>query len=347
MKTLLVTGGAGFIGSHTAQHYLNKGWQVIVLDNLTRIGSAQTLDWLRQHPNSERLDFVEGDIRDYAVLAPLVARADVVLHAAGQTAVTKSVADPRADFDINALGTLNVLEAARESQSPEHNPVILYTSTNKVYGGMEEIRTVLSGSRYTYIDRPNGIGEDQPLDFHSPYGCSKGAGDQYMRDYARIFGLKTIVLRQSCIYGVWQFGTEDQGWLAHFIISAVFDWGLTIYGDGRQVRDALYIDDLVNAYDLLITNHERSAGHIFNIGGGAANAISLLELITLLDEFRGRPMRLDFDSWRPGDQRVFISDTNRLANVVGWEPGVNIRAGARKLYDWANAHREMLLQVRG
>ena len=347
MPSILITGGAGFIGSHTAHRYLGKGWKVHVYDNMSRVGAPAALEWLSRHPQSAHLSVTQADVRDYDTLAPLVAQADVVLHAAGQTAVTKSVANPRDDFLSNALGTLNVLEAARASQTATHNPVILYTSTNKLYGGMEEVGITLRDDHYAYTHFPGGMSEAQPLDFHSPYGCSKGTGDQYMRDYARIYGLRTVVLRQSCIYGVWQFGTEDQGWLAHFTISALLDKPLNIYGDGKQVRDVLYIDDLVNAYDLLIEHADIAAGQIFNIGGGPQNAVSLLDLIHILEELRGKPIPLVYDDWRPGDQRVYVSDTTKLRQTVGWEPAVGVADGVGRLYHWARENRDLLLAVRG
>jgi CDP-paratose 2-epimerase len=346
MPHLLVTGGAGFIGSHTARRYLDQGWRVTVFDNLTRAGSSQALDWLRAHPNAGQLAVVEADVQDHAALAPLVAEADAVLHAAGQTAVTTSVASPREDFQDNALGTLNVLEAARESLRPDHNPPILYTSTNKVYGGMEEVGVELADDHYQYRDLPDGVSERQPLDFHSPYGCSKGAGDQYTRDYARIYGLRTVIFRQSCIYGDWQFGTEDQGWLAHFTIAALLDLPLTIYGDGRQVRDVLYVDDLVDAYQAAISRPDVAAGQIYNIGGGPARAISLLDLIAILEGLRGRPIAVSYDNWRPGDQRVYVSDVSKVSAALGWSPRVDVKAGVERLFNWAASHREMLEAVR-
>lgn len=346
MPHLLVTGGAGFIGSHTARHFLSLGWDVTVYDNLSRPGSEHALEWLRSHPASSRLTFIRGDVRDYEALAPAVAKADAILHAAGQTAVTTSVAAPRDDFEANALGTFNVLEAARESLSGDHNPVIIYTSTNKVYGGMEDVGVELAGDHYRYAHLPQGVPETQPLDFHSPYGCSKGTGDQYTRDYARIYGLRTVVFRQSCIYGVWQFGTEDQGWLAHFTIAALLDLPLTIYGDGKQVRDVLYIDDLVDAYERAIALPDVSAGQIFNIGGGPERAISLLDLIAILEELRGRPMSISYDEWRPGDQRVYVSDITKVQATLGWSPSVDVETGVRRLFEWAAEHRDLLTSIR-
>jgi CDP-paratose 2-epimerase len=340
---LLVTGGAGFIGSHAARRYLSHGWRVTVYDNLSRVGASHALDWLRAHSNAERLSVVVADVRDYEPLASAAAQADAILHAAGQTAVTTSVMDPRKDFEDNALGTLNVLEAARASA---HNPVVIFTSTNKVYGGMEDVAVHLEGQRYAYVELPYGASEAQPLDFHSPYGCSKGAADQYVRDYARIYRLRTVVYRQSCIYGHWQFGTEDQGWLAHFAISAVLDAPITIYGDGKQVRDALYIDDLVDAFELAIAQRERMAGHIYNVGGGPENVLSLLDLIEILEAIRGRPMAVSYDDWRPGDQRIYVSDVRKMNREMDWKPTIDVRTGVERLYRWAEEHRDLLTQIR-
>jgi CDP-paratose 2-epimerase len=340
---LLVTGGAGFIGSHAARHFLGRGWRVTVYDNLSRVGASHALDWLRSHPNAGQLSVVVADVRDVDQLAPAAAPADAILHAAGQTAVTTSVANPRKDFEDNALGTLNVLEAARAGN---RNPVIIFTSTNKVYGGMDDVAVALDGDRYRYVDLPLGAPETQPLDFHSPYGCSKGAADQYVRDYARIYGMRTVVYRQSCIYGHWQFGTEDQGWLAHFAISAVLDTPITIYGDGKQARDALYIDDLVDAFELAIAKGERIAGRIFNVGGGPANVLSLLELIAMLQEMRGRPMAVSYGDWRPGDQRIYVSDIRKIQGELGWQPKIDVRTGVERLYRWAEENRDLLAQIR-
>jgi CDP-paratose 2-epimerase len=339
----LITGGAGFIGSNAAQRFLDRGWHVTVYDNLSRAGSDFALDWLRAHPRSNALNVMVADVRDFDTLAPVAAQADAILHAAGQTAVTTSVVDPRTDFEANALGAFNVLEAARAGG---RNPVILYTSTNKVYGGMESAGVVLDGGRYRYTDLPDGVPETQPLDFHSPYGCSKGAADQYTRDYARIYGLRTVVFRQSCIYGTWQFGTEDQGWLAHFVIAALLDIPLTIYGDGKQARDALFINDLVSAFEAAIDHPNRAAGQVFNVGGGPGNILSLLDLIGMLEALRGRPMPVRYGDWRPGDQRVYVSDISKIKGVLGWSPNVDVPTGVKRLYDWAGQQREMLVRVR-
>ncbi len=346
MPHLLVTGGAGFIGSHTVRRFLDRGWKVTAFDNLSRIGSNLNLDWLRSHSSSTNLTFVEGDVREYDALLPLAAAADAILHAAGQTAVTNSVNNPRHDFEANALGTINLLEAVRENLTATHNPVIIYTSTNKVYGAMEEVGTYLDGDRYVYRGLAEGVAETQPLDFHSPYGCSKGTGDQYMRDYSRIYGMRTIVFRQSCIYGVWQFGVEDQGWLAYFTLAAVLGLPITIFGDGMQVRDVLYIDDLVDAYEKVIDQSAITSGQIYNIGGGPTRAITLLDLIALLGELRGSPLDTTFDDWRPGDQRVYVSNISKMQRDLGWQPAIDVASGVRRLYEWAQANRSLLTQAR-
>lgn len=343
---ILITGGAGFIGSHAARRFLENGWHVTVYDNLSRVGSDHNLDWLYSLAPESSLTFVEADVLDLEALLPHAAQADAVLHAAGQTAVTRSVEHPREDFEINARGTLNVLEAVRASFSDDHNPLVIYTSTNKVYGGMESIGIELRDDHYTYTGLPEGVDETQPLDFHSPYGCSKGTGDQYVRDYARIYGLNTVVFRQSCIYGTWQFGTEDQGWLAHFTIAALLGEPLTIYGDGKQVRDVLFVEDLVSAFEAAIAQPDKVTGQIVNVGGGPQNAISLLDLIDMLEALRGKPMSVSYADWRPGDQRVYVSNIGKARRVLGWQPTVSVDEGVRYLYEWASQHVDLLMDVR-
>jgi CDP-paratose 2-epimerase len=258
---------------------------------------------------------------------------------AGQVAVTTSVVNPRQDFEANALGTFNVLEAARQSGD---DPIILYASTNKVYGGMEDIEIVEQPTRYWYADYPLGIPETQPLDFHSPYGCSKGAGDQYMRDYARIYGLRTVVLRQSCIYGYRQFGIEDQGWVAWFIIAAIKGRQFSIFGDGKQVRDVLFIDDLLNVYEAAVKNIDKSAGQVYNVGGGPSNTMSIwVEFEPLLEEFLGKPISITMADWRPGDQRVFVSDIRKAERELGWQPEVSVRNGVYKLFNWIRENQHL------
>ena len=338
---VFITGGAGFIGCNSADHFLRRGQPVTIYDNLTRRGGRSNLAWLHEQHGGDRLHVIEADIRDYDQLAGAVADADpaIVIHLAGQVAVTQSVIDPREDFEINALGTFNVLEAVRA-----HAPgaAVLYASTNKVYGGMEEVGIVQNGQRYAYADFAHGIPESYPLDFHSPYGCSKGAGDQYTRDYARIYGLRTLALRQSCIYGPRQFGVEDQGWVAHFVIATVMGRPIAIYGDGMQVRDVLHIDDLVAAYQAGIDRIDALRGEVLNLGGGPDNTLAIWsEFGPLLEELAGRPIAVIYGPWRPGDQRVFVSDVRRAAERLGWRPSVSPRDGIRRLYDWVAGNPEL------
>jgi CDP-paratose 2-epimerase len=280
---------------------------------------------------------VRGDIRNYDSLTKaLDGSVEVVLHLASQVAVTTSVQNPREDFEINALGTFNVLEAVRH-RCPQ--AAVLYASTNKVYGGMEEVGFIEQATRYTYADYPLGISESYPLDFHSPYGCSKGAGDQYTIDYARIYGLKTLVFRQSCIYGRRQFGVEDQGWIAHFIIAAVKGRPITIFGDGKQVRDVLHVDDLIRAYQLGINNIDELSGTAINVGGGPANTISVwTEFKPILESLLEEEISAIHKAWRPGDQRVFIADIQQAARKLGWQPTISPEAGIRDLYAWVTAN---------
>ena len=342
MKSILITGGAGFIGTNSAGYFAGRGWNVVIADNLSRRGAEENLRWLTQQHAGVR--FERADVRDAAALERIVAsvRPDVVLHLAAQVAVTTSVVDPRTDFEINALGTFNVLEAVRK-QSPK--TIFINASTNKVYGKMANIEVVQRAGRYEYASLAAGVDETQPLEFHSPYGCSKGAGDQYTQDYARIYGLRTVTMRQSCIYGPRQFGIEDQGWVAWFAIAAMLGKPLTIYGDGRQVRDVLFVEDLVRAYECAIErvaeNAEAIRGEAFNIGGGASNTLSLLELIAMLEERMGKRIPLKFEDWRPGDQPVFVCDVAKARARLGWSPQVDVREGVSRMADWLEAHRAL------
>jgi CDP-paratose 2-epimerase len=332
----LITGGAGFIGCNMADALLRDGETVTVLDNLSRPRTDQNLRWLQER-HGEALRFIHADIRDADAMRRAIPGHDVVYHLAGQVAVTTSVADPRGDFEANALGTLNVLEAARLAEQP---PVVFYSSTNKVYGGMEHVQIREDATRYAYATLPEGIPETQLLDFHSPYGCSKGAGDQYVRDYARIYGLRTVVFRQSCIYGPRQMGVEDQGWLAHFVIAAVMGRPISIFGNGKQVRDLLYIDDLVRAYCTALAKIDTASGQIFNIGGGAANTIAIWsEFGPLLEELIGRKIQVTFGDWRPGDQPIYVSDIRKAEQELGWRPEIDVRAGIERLVEWVTSNR--------
>lgn len=330
-----ITGGAGFIGSNSAHYFASQGHNITIYDNLSRIGGQANLDWLHKE-HGERIRFIPGDIRDYDALAQAIHGANVVLHLASQVAVTTSVQNPREDFAINALGTFNVLEAVRH-----HAPqaAVLYASTNKVYGGMEAVGVVKQNGRYAYAHHPQGIGETYPLDFHSPYGCSKGTGDQYTIDYARIYGLRTLVFRQSCIYGRRQFGVEDQGWVAHFVIAAVLGRPISIYGDGQQVRDVLHVTDLIRAYESGIARIDDLRGEAFNLGGGPQNTLAIWsEFGPLLAELAGREIPITYHDWRPGDQRVFIADVGKARQQLGWQPIINPQAGIRDLYAWVSAN---------
>lgn len=338
-KRYLVTGGAGFIGSNYVNRLLARGEDVVVFDNLSRSGAQRNLEWLRGKHGKDSFQLITADVRDAQALQQAAADRDVIVHLAAQVAVTTSVTHPREDFEINALGTFNMLEAARASGK---FPAVVYASTNKVYGGMEEVTVVEEETRYRYADFPFGISEAQPLDFHSPYGCSKGCGDQYVRDYHRIYDLPTVVMRQSCIYGPRQFGVEDQGWLAWFVIAALTGKPISIYGDGKQVRDVLYVEDLLDAYDAALSHLNRSAGQVFNVGGGADNVISVWkEFQPMLEQAVGHAVPVALGDWRPGDQRIYVSDIRKAEHVLGWQPRYGVRAGLRELFEWVKANREM------
>jgi len=334
----VITGGAGFIGSNLADHYLSNSEQVTILDNFSRPGSESNLAWLESR-HGNRLRVVRADIRNRdGVLAQVVEGADIVFHLAAQVAVTTSVTDPRHDFDVNAFGTFNVLEAARRSSS---KPAVVYSSTNKVYGKMADLGIIERNGRYAYEGNMQGIGEDRPLDPYSPYGCSKCTGDQYVLDYARIYDMKTIVFRQSCIYGPRQFGMEDQGWLAWFSIRALQQKPVTIYGDGKQVRDVLNVEDLVAAYGAAVRNIGITSGRAYNIGGGPLNTLSLLELVEMLNRKFGRNLECSFETWRPGDQPVFISNISRAKSDFGWQPRIGVEEGVGRLSDWIKANGKL------
>jgi CDP-paratose 2-epimerase len=284
------------------------------------------------------------DIRNYAALRAALSHhsdVDVVLHLAAQVAVTTSVENPREDFEINAWGTFNVLEAIRELRI---DPIMLFASTNKVYGEMEHVEVVEEAQRYRYKDLPEGAPLDTPLDFHSPYGCSKGAADQYVRDYARIYGMRTIVFRNSCIYGQRQFGVEDQGWVAWFCIAAVLGKPITIYGDGKQIRDILYIDDLVAAFQQAIAHIDVTQGQVYNIGGGPDNTLAIWsEFGPLLQRLAGRPIPVTYADWRPGDQHVFVADISRAHHDFGWQPTIGVEQGIERLYHWVVANKDLFV----
>jgi len=330
-KKILVTGGAGFIGSNLTHHLLKEGAEVTILDNLSRQNVAKNLAWLQDF--SSKLKFIEADIRSSEDLDDAVKDKDIIFHEAAQVAVTDSVEDPILDFEINARGSLNLLESIRK-----YNPkaISVYASTNKVYGGLENFTVIEEKNRYAFSDTSliQGVSEKTNLDFHSPYGCSKGTADQYFIDYARIYNLKTLVFRQSCIYGPRQWGTEDQGWIFHFLKLAYQKNTLKIFGNGKQVRDLLYIDDLINAYELAITNIEKTSGQAYNIGGGLKNSVSLLEAIDAISRILNSEVKTEFFEPRPGDQKVFISDNSKALKDFSWSPEVSVSQGLERLLEW-------------
>lgn len=329
----LITGGAGFIGTNLADRLLSSGTPVVIFDNLSRPGVERNLRFLRDKHES-LVQFIIADVCDNAMLREALDGAGQVYHFAAQVAVTESILSPMFDFRVNALGTVALLEELRKIDDP---PPVIFTSTNKVYGALEGMSFISDGERYEPADyriRANGINETQPLDFHSPYGCSKGAAESYIIDYARTYGLNAAVFRMSCIYGPHQMGTEDQGWVAHFLKRAIAGTGLSIYGDGKQVRDLLYVDDLVDAFIAAREQIKTVKGQAFNIGGGPENTLSLLELVRIIEELAGEKPALSFGTWRQGDQKYYVSDTGRFKSVTGWEPKVPVEEGIKRLYEW-------------
>lgn len=337
-RYVLITGGAGFIGTNLADRLLAAGRRVMIYDNLARPGVEQNVRWL-QATHGNRVAVQVSDVGNRADLARAAGGACEVYHFAAQVAVTTSLTSPAYDFDVNLKGTFNLLEILRHMPQP---PSLVYTSTNKVYGRMPNVRLRADGTRFLPQARrydAAGIGESQPLDFCSPYGCSKGAADQYVLDYARSFGLPATVFRMSCIYGPHQFGTEDQGWVAHFLIRAMDGLPITIYGDGRQVRDILYVDDLVDALRTAQAEMPRVSGRAFNIGGGPPNGVSLLETLARIGDLMGRRPEVRFDDWRVGDQKYYVSDTTAFRRLTGWVPRVGAADGIGRLHAWLRRHR--------
>ncbi|GGB79441.1 NAD-dependent dehydratase [Dyadobacter sediminis] len=329
----LITGGAGFVGINLADKILSQGKPVLILDNLSRAGVENNLFWLREK-YADNLYIMIADIRDKRAVRQAVQHASHIYHFAAQVAVTSSLTDPYHDFEVNALGTLNLLEAIRNTS---HQPSIIFTSTNKVYGDLHDLGMLSNETRYypsNLMVMANGISEERNLDFHSPYGCTKGVADQYILDYARTFGIKSVVFRMSCIYGPHQFGTEDQGWVAHFLIQALKDKPITLYGDGKQVRDILFVDDLVNAFLLAEENIETISGNAYNIGGGPENTVSLLELIEMISMVSGERPEVRLEEWRSSDQKYYVSDFNKFQAVTGWNPNVSPLEGVEKLIEW-------------
>jgi len=343
---VLITGGAGFVGSHAAEYYAQCGDDVIAFDNLSRsksiyskLSPSYNWEYLEKYENVER---VKGDIRDVEDLEKNANDVDVIIHAAAQVAVTPSMSNPRQDFELNALGTFNVLEAARKSKN---NPAVVYCSTNKVYGDNVNTIPVEEGdTRYYFRDEKflGGISPDFPIDLteHSPYGCSKLCGDLYVQDYGSRNEIDTGILRMSCIYGTRQFGSEDQGWVVHFIISTLFDMDLNIYGDGKQVRDVLFVSDLIAAFDAFIKRRDRLSGEVFNIGGGSENTLSLLELLNLIERETGKRSVVRYGDWRPSDQKVYISDISKAKDLLCWEPLISAGEGVKKAIQWVKDNEE-------
>ncbi|HPB30874.1 MAG TPA: SDR family NAD(P)-dependent oxidoreductase [Candidatus Sumerlaeota bacterium] len=333
----LITGGAGFIGCNMAARLIREGIKVRIFDNLSRAGVQKNLDWLNiTFPGM--FDFIQGDVRDFNAVCAAVRDVDTIFHYASQVAVTTSVVNPRHDFEVNGFGTINVLEAARLAQP---SPAVLFTSTNKVYGKLAALGILEAEKRYSFEKNPWGVDETQPLDFYSPYGCSKGAADQYVLDYARIYGMQTVVFRMSCIYGPHQFGNEDQGWVVHFVISALTGRLLNIYGDGKQVRDILYVEDLTEAFLTAARQIEKTAGNAFNIGGGLDNSISLLELMDILKSVTKKSIPAEYFDWRPGDQKVYVSNIARASRTFDWRPKISREEGVRRLCDWVTDNRHL------
>ena len=337
IRSVLIFGGAGFIGSNWAHRLLKTSdAKVHIFDNLSRRGVHHNLKWL-QKAGSDRLQVTIGDVRDAGAVEKAVQRATEIYHFAAQVAVTTSVSDPRLDLEVNVGGTFNILEAARKSGRPR---LLLFTSTNKVYGSLEQRPAVRAATRYS-CGEADCVSESQPLDFHSPYGCSKGAADQYVHDYARIYNLPTVVFRMSCIAGPRQFGNEDQGWVAHFLYSALRNEPITIYGDGRQVRDVLAVEDLMSAFEAVRSRISRAAGQVYNVGGGLKNTVSLLELIAEISRFTGHRLEYDTEPVRPGDQALYITNFEKLRRHTGWEPKMSLEQMLQGMYSWWKENRDL------
>jgi CDP-paratose 2-epimerase len=343
-RYVLITGGAGFIGANLADRLLSEGHRVLLYDNFSRQGVSENAAWLKQK-YGEQVKVEVADVRDAPRLRAAVRNAGHIFHFAAQVAVTTSLLEPRNDYEVNIGGTLNLLEAMRAANEPLS---LVFTSTNKVYGALSDLALEKNCTRYQPLDAAlrRGISEERPLDFHSPYGCSKGAADQYVLDYARTFGIPAVVFRMSCIYGPHQMGTEDQGWVAHFLMRAIQEQPIVICGDGMQVRDLLYVEDLVDAFLLAQANSPTLAGQAFNIGGGLGNTISLLELLDLIGSLQAEKPEVTMDSWRAGDQRYYVSDTRKFKAATGWAPKVSVREGVERLYEWLIANQNPIAPTR-
>lgn len=346
-KSVLVTGGAGFVGSHAVEYYADQGAEVTALDNLSRVETLETADenrntsaynWRYLEEHYPDVNLIQGDVRDAELIDEVVAGHEAVVHTAGQVAVTASIQDPRTDFEVNALGTFNILEAARKTET---DPAVVLASTNKVYGDNVNVIPVREEeTRYQYDDPAyaNGIPESLSIDDceHTPYGTSKLAADLYVQDYAQRGVVNAAAFRMSCIYGTRQFGNEDQGWVAHFALSTLDDDPLTIFGDGKQVRDVLYVKDLIRAYDAFLSA-PTDKPPVYNVGGGPANTTSLLEFLNLLEAKSGERTNISFDDWREGDQKVYVSDISRARRELNWEPRVDFDEGVERFVQWARA----------
>jgi len=334
---VLITGGAGFIGTNLAHRLLRTGRAVRIYDNLSRPGAEHNLRWLRAAHGS-RMQVEQGEVQSTARLREALADVGTVFHLAAQVAVTTSLADPRDDFAVNAAGTLNLLELIRETG---RRIALVFTSTNKVYGALDDVPLAAFATRYHPAVDLSGIDETRPLSFHSPYGCSKGTADQYVLDYARGYGVEATVFRMSCIYGPHQYGTEDQGWVAHFLIRAQQELPITIFGDGRQVRDLLYVDDLIEAFLLAEDHLPEITGEPFNIGGGPDNTISLCELVEQISTLNSGPPEIAYGPWRAGDQRWYVSDLRKFERATGWQPKIKVEQGIRQLHQWILINRRV------
>jgi len=343
-KTVLITGGAGFIGSNLAERLLREpGTRVRLFDNLSRRGVMHNVEWLRRKADCSRLEVIEGDVRDAASVRRVTRDASEIYHLAAQVAVTTSVDDPRTDFEINAMGTFHVLEGARASG---RSPFLLFTSTNKVYGALGGVPVAVRGTRYkAQVANFLGVDETEPLDFHSPYGCSKGAADQYVRDYARIYGLDSVVFRMSCIAGPRQFGNEDQGWVAHFLYSVLEERTITVCGDGFQVRDVLHVHDLIDAMMAARAARKHTRGQVFNLGGGMSRAVSVIELLRECERRAGVPLHLEYTAVRPGDQPLYITDTRKLEAHTGWKARRSIEDILEDIEQFWHRYREAIAGI--
>ncbi len=337
---ILITGGCGFLGSNLALEAIKLGYELVVFDNLSRLGASENLTWLH---NQGKFQYFHGDIRNTNDVNKLIknVKPNIIFHLAGQVAMTTSIVDPRLDFEVNVYGSLNLLEAVRQFSA---EAIIVYSSTNKVYGDLEQYEYTENNNRYECVEYPNGFDEYCPLEFHSPYGCSKGAADQYMLDYARIFGLNTVVFRHSSMYGGRQFSTFDQGWIGWFCQKAIEsrkdlqDERFTISGTGKQVRDVLHADDMISVYYSVIEHIENVRGNAFNIGGGINNSLSLLELFKLLEDVTGIKLNYTKIAPRISDQKVFVSDINKACTKLNWLPTITAQEGVERMLSWVESN---------